>query len=293
MKLKVISLYTGAGGLDLGLEAAGFEPLACVEMNGEAVATLTANRPRWPAIHGKLVPKAPCSSEEITPEEVVQEAAGQPDLLAGGPPCQPFSKSGYWYSGDSARLEDPRANTLDSYLRTLELAQPRAFLLENVPGLAFNNKSEGLNMLRRRIRAINRRAGTSYTFQAARLNASEFGVPQLRERVFVIGSRDGVEFEFPEPTHVKPPPVNMTDPRPHEPIREAVHGLDPYTTAWDAIGHLDHPELDDDDDLRVRGKYADLLPTIPEGCNYLLDFDCSARPCDWTLSLEEPTTFGS
>ena len=245
MKLKVISLYTGAGGLDLGLEAAGFEPLACVEMNGEAVATLTANRPRWPAIHGKLVPKAPCSSEEITPEEVVQEAAGQPDLLAGGPPCQPFSKSGYWYSGDSARLEDPRANTLDSYLRTLELAQPRAFLLENVPGLAFNNKSEGLNMLRRRIRAINRRAGTSYTFQAARLNASEFGVPQLRERVFVIGSRDGVEFEFP----------------------------DPYTTAWDAIGHLDHPELDDDDDLRVRGKYADLLPTIPEGCNYLFHAD--------------------
>ena len=273
MKLKVISLYTGAGGLDLGLEAAGFDPLACVEMDGEAVATLRANRPRWPVLHAKLAPKGPCNSADITPEEVVEEAAGQPDLLAGGPPCQPFSKSGYWLNGDSARLDDPRADTLESYLRTLELAKPRAFLLENVPGLAFNNKSEGLSLIRTRIRAINRRTGTSYTFQVARLNAAEYGVPQLRERVFVIGSRDGIEFEFPEATHIKPPPVDMTDPRPHEPMRQAVNGLDPYMTAWDAIGHLDDSALDEDDDLRVRGKYADLLPTIPEGCNYLFHSD--------------------
>lgn len=273
MKLSVISLYTGAGGLDLGLEAAGFDPLACVEMDGEAIATLRANRPKWPAIHAKLRPKGPRNFADITPEEVVEEAGAEPDLLAGGPPCQPFSKSGYWHNGDSARLDDPRADTLESYLRTLELAKPRAFLLENVPGLAFNNKSEGLAFLRDRIRTINRRAGTSYSFHAARLNAVEYGVPQLRERVFVVGHRDGLEFEFPRPTHVKPPPVDMTDPRPHEPMRESVDGLEPYRTAWDAIGHLDDPALDEDDDLRVRGKYADLLPTIPEGCNYLFHAD--------------------
>jgi DNA (cytosine-5)-methyltransferase 1 len=273
MKLKAISLYTGAGGLDLGLEEAGFEPLACVEMDGEAVATLRANRPKWPVIHAKLTPKGPRNFVDITPEEVVEEAGSAADLLVGGPPCQPFSKSGYWHNGDSARLADPRADTLESYLRTLELARPRAFLLENVPGLAFNNKSEGLSLIRDRIRAINRRAGTSYTFHAARLNAVEYGVPQLRERVFVIGSRDGTEFEFPQPTHLKPPPVDMTDPRPHKPLRDPVDGLEPYMTAWDALGHLDDPALDGDDDLRVRGKYADLLPTIPEGCNYLYHTD--------------------
>ncbi len=273
MKLSVISLYTGAGGLDLGLEAAGFEPLACVEMDGEAVTTLRTNRPSWPVIHAKLSPKGSRNFVGITPEDVVEESKGNADLLAGGPPCQPFSKSGYWHKGDSARLDDPRADTLESYLRTLELAKPRAFLLENVPGLAFNNKSEGLAYLRDRIRTINRRAGTSYSFHAARLNAAEYGVPQLRERVFVVGHRDGIEFEFPKPTHVKPPPVDMTDPRPHEPMREPVNGLEPYMTAWDAIGHLDGPALDEDDDLRVRGKYAELLPTIPEGCNYLFHAD--------------------
>ncbi|MEZ5979639.1 MAG: DNA cytosine methyltransferase [Planctomycetota bacterium] len=277
MKLSVISLYTGAGGLDLGLEAAGFDPSACVEMDGEAVATLCANRSKWPVTHAKLVPKRSRNSTDISPEEVVDEAGVEPDLLAGGPPCQPFSKSGYWHNGDSARLDDPRADTLESYLRTLELARPRAFLLENVPGLAFNNKSEGLTFLRDRIRLINRRAGTNYTFKAARLNAAEYGVPQLRERVFVVGHRDGLEFDFPEPTHVKPPPVDMTDPRPHEPVRESVDGLEPYSTAWDAIGHLDDPALDEDDDLRVRGKYAELLPTIPEGCNYLFHADKEGR----------------
>jgi|GEM_PF-140569 len=273
MKLSLISLYTGAGGLDLGMEAAGFEPRVCVEMDRQAVATLKANRPAWRVLHAKLLPKRQSSFADLTPEEVVEEAKGEVDLLVGGPPCQPFSKSGYWHNGDSARLDDPRADTLESYLRTLELAKPRAFLLENVPGLAFNNKSEGLSFLRDRIRLINRRVGTSYSFHAARLNAVEYGVPQIRERVFVIGSRDGAEFEFPKPTHVKPPAVDMTDPRPHEATREHAGELKPYMTSWDAIGHLDDPALGEDDELRMRGKYAGLLPTIPEGCNYLFHAD--------------------
>jgi DNA (cytosine-5)-methyltransferase 1 len=273
MKPTFISLYTGAGGLDLGLETAGFETRVCVEMDAEAVATLERNRPQWLVSHARLVANGSSGPGEITAAEVVERAGADVDLLAGGPPCQPFSKSGYWHSGDSARLRDPRADTLESYLRVLELAKPRAFLLENVPGLAFNNKSEGLVFLRDRIRAINRRAGTSYTFQAARLNAVEYGVPQLRERVFVVGHRDGLAFEFPAPTHVKPPAVDMTEPRPHEALREPVDGKEPYLTAWDAIGHLDDPALDEDDELRVRGKYAALLPTIPEGCNYLFHAD--------------------
>jgi DNA (cytosine-5)-methyltransferase 1 len=273
MKSTIISLYTGAGGLDLGMEAAGFEPLLCIEMDGEAVSTLRANRPKWRIIHAKLVPRRHAGFADISPEEVVEESRRPADLLVGGPPCQPFSKSGYWHSGDAARLRDPRADTLDSYLRVLALAKPRAFLLENVPGLAFTKKSEGLNFLREQIHLINRREGTSYSFSAAQLNAAEYGVPQLRERVFVIGSRDGTEFQFPKATHVKPPHVDMANPHPHRPMREPRDGLQPYTTAWDAIGHLDSDDANGDDDLRARGKYADLLPTIPEGCNYLVHSD--------------------
>jgi len=235
-KRKVLSLYTGAGGLDLGFEAAGFETAAAVEIDPEAVATLRHNRD-WPVLDRDV---HTISSRELL--ETAGLAEGEADALIGGPPCQPFSKSGYWASGDTLRLGDPRAGTLGAYLRVLRDALPKTFLLENVPGLAYRGKTEGLALIARTIETINRDRGVSYTLSVARLNAADFGVPQIRERVFVIGARDGVEFAFPEPTHTR------------------------HATAWDAIGDL---EADDDPALRVRGKWADLLPSIPEGQNYL------------------------
>ena len=74
-------------------------------------------------------------------------APGEADVLIGGPPCQPFSKSSYWVSGDARRLDDPRADTLTAYLRVLRDTQPRMFLLENVPGLAYKGKDEGMKHL--------------------------------------------------------------------------------------------------------------------------------------------------
>ena len=235
---RLISLYTGAGGLDLGFEAAGFETAVAVEIDPEAVATLRHNR-GWPVIDRDI--------HTVSSQQLLKAAgleAGEADALIGGPPCQPFSKSGYWASGDTLRLDDPRAGTLGAYLRVLRDTLPKTFLLENVPGLAYQKKSEGLELITRTIRRINRECGTSYTLTVAKLNAADFGVPQVRERVFVIGARDGQEYSFPEPTHA----------------------LNGYTTAWDAMGDL---EDDDDPELRARGKWADLLPSIPEGNNYL------------------------
>jgi DNA (cytosine-5)-methyltransferase 1 len=245
---KVISLYTGAGGLDLGFEAAGFETAVAVELDPEAVATLRHNRD-WPVLDRDI--------HSISSQELLASAglrAGEADALIGGPPCQPFSKSGYWVSGDTLRLDDPRAGTIAAYLRVLRDTLPKAFLLENVPGLAYRKKSEGLDLIARTLRKINRDRGTNYTWAVAKLNAADFGVPQIRERVFVIGARDGQGFSFPAPTHV--PPGGQRLPLGHT----------AYATAWDAIGDLeDH----DDPGLQVRGKWADLLPSIPEGENYL------------------------
>ncbi len=243
---KLISLYTGAGGLDLGLEAAGFETAVAVEMDPDSVATLRLNR-SWPVIDRDIhdVP-----SRELLGASGLRE--GDADLLVGGPPCQPFSKSGYWARGDAQRLDDPRASTLEAYLRVLRDVKPRAFLLENVAGLAYQRKDEGLQLLRRTIESINSQAGTSYSFSLGLVNASSYGVPQDRERVFIIGHREGSEFELPEPTH--------------SPSRDRRLGTEPTPTAWDAIGDLAD---DDDPELRMTGKWADLLPSIPEGKNYL------------------------
>src|SRR4030095_8548234 len=156
---SILSLFTGAGGLDVGLETAGFENRLCVEVDPHARATLTRNRPSWQLA-------TPGDIHLHSAAELIGQAglrARQLDLLAGGPPCQPFSKSGYWSAGDSKRLKDPRAKTLEAYLDVLESALPRAFLLENVPGLAFDSKDEGLQMLRARVEEINKRKGVSYT----------------------------------------------------------------------------------------------------------------------------------
>lgn len=250
--LKALSLYTGAGGLDLGFEAAGFETAVAVEIDPEAVATLRANRP-WPVIDRDI--------HLVTPQEILTTAGlieGEADMLIGGPPCQPFSKSGYWASGDTKRLDDPRAGTIGAYLRVLRDTLPKAFLLENVPGLAYRGKSEGLELIERVVESINREHGVRYHLDVGRLNAAGYGVPQVRERVIVVGSREGKSFRFPAPTHGETSQAGLFSP------------LEPQATAWDAIGDL---EADDDPGLAVRGRWAELLPSIPEGENYLFHTD--------------------
>lgn len=243
--LTVLSLFTGAGGLDLGLEAAGFEPVLCVEIDEDSRATLKKNRPGWRLAE-------PGDIHALEPSEILRQAGIKPRelrLLAGGPPCQPFSKSAYWANGNGSRLRDPRARTLDAYLRVVEAALPKVLLLENVRGLAYRDKNEGLELLRRELAAINRRRGTNYSLQEIHLNTAAYGVPQMRERLFLVATVDGRSLALPPATHGE------------------ADGLDRYRTAWDAIGHLDQdcwsPEL------TPKGRWAALLPSIPEGQNYL------------------------
>lgn len=241
--LKVISLYTGVGGLDLGFEQAGFETAVAIEMDRACCANLRANR-AWPVIEGDI--------HDASSKTILEHAGlrpGEADVLIGGPPCQPFSKSGYWASGDARRLADPRATTLAAYLRVLRDTRPKVFLLENVPGLAFKGKAEGLDQVLAGVAAINAATGTAYAPSWAILNAAEYGAPQMRERLVIIGSRDGRPFDFPAPTH------------------GVGEGLETHRTAWDALGDL--PRAPNEPGLRMTGKWAELLPTIPEGQNYL------------------------
>ena len=249
-QLRAISLYTGVGGLDFGFEAAGFDTGAAVEMDAASCRAVRLNRPHWGLLEGDI--------HEIASEAILEMAKlkpGEADVLIGGPPCQPFSKSSYWVSGDARRLDDPRADTLTAYLRVLRDTRPKAFLLENVYGLVYKGKDEGLRHLLEGIELVNRQTGSNYVISWKMLNAAHFGVPQLRERVFLIGSREGVEFHFPQPTHSEARNATLFDHR------------EPYRTAWDAIGDL--PDPLDEPALTVGGKWADLLPTIPEGQNYL------------------------
>jgi DNA (cytosine-5)-methyltransferase 1 len=248
--MKVISLYSGAGGLDYGFEAGGFEIAVAHDFDQESCETLRANR-SFPVI---------CEDIHETPSERLLDAGRlrkrEAAVLIGGPPCQPFSKSGYWTNGDTKRLNDPRAKTLDAYMRVVRDTLPEVFLLENVHGIQYTGKEEGFLLLEKLTAKLNREAGTNYRLSWKILNAVDHGVPQLRQRFFLVAHRDGKRFTFPAPSH-----GDIID------EGKLFHqSLQPLATAWDAIGGL---KVKSGEDLTLRGRWADLVPSIPEGENYL------------------------
>lgn len=224
-------------------------------MDRRCCETLNANKARgysWEVIEAPI--------EEVSSKSLLSAASlavGEADALIGGPPCQPFSKSGYWSKGDSGRLGDRRANTLAEFIRVLRDTRPKTFLLENVTGLAYTGKEEGLCFLLDEIKQINQATGTRYKVGAKVLNAAWYGVPQARERIILVGSRDGREFHFPAPRFCDPDTKQTP----------LLNSQEPFRTAWDALGDLSDP--DDLEETRVTGQWADLLPSIPEGLNYL------------------------
>ncbi len=243
--LSLISVYTGAGGLDLGFEAAGFSTKIAVEMDRNARVTLSHNRPNW--VQPEEGDALKLSGDDLL--ELAGLKRREVDALIGGPPCQPFSKSAFWAAGSTRRLDDPRARTLSAMLDFAEAMLPRVLVIENVRGIAYREKDEAMKLVETRLAEINKRHSTSYETVVTYLQATEFGVPQIRERAFLVSFRDGQRFEAPTPIAGEG--------------RKCV-----VATAWDAIGGM---ELSDaqGEQLAARGKWADLLSSIPEGQNYL------------------------
>lgn len=174
--LTSVEICTGAGGQALGLHKAGFVHRAVVEIDPHACATLRANHPEWNVLEQDLLAEWDAS------------AYAGVDLLAGGVPCPPFSKAGRQLGADDERDLFPRA------LDLAEVLQPKAVMLENVRGLldpVFAEYREGVNQ---RLRDL------GYEPSWRLLNASDYGVPQLRPRVILVAIRKGLrEFEWPEP----------------------------------------------------------------------------------------------
>ncbi len=235
--------------MDYGFEAAGFHTRVVTDIDPTCCETLRQVR-SWPVLEKDLL-----SVEEGEFLGMANLKRREVALVAGGPPCQPFSKAGFWATGDARRLADPRANTLAAYFRAIRETLPGAFVLENVAGLAFVDKDEGLRLVLEEIEKINRSEKTRYRPSWKILRAVEHGVPQLRERLFLVAFRDGAPFTFPQPRF-----ATSAD-------SANLFAAERPRTAWDALGDLSEP--DDVDSLRVSGKWAALLPSIPEGFNYL------------------------
>lgn len=174
-----VSLYSGAGGLDLGFMAAGFVPLFANDINPRAMDT-----------HHKVTGMLGYDPVEVT-GDLTRHLRDLPDpgravIVIGGPPCQGFSVAG--------RMDpsDPRSKCVHDFLDVVDRLRPRAFVMENVKALAVNARWKGV-----RGAILGRARGMGYTVRMSLLDSSRFGVPQVRERMILIGTMDGTGFTPP------------------------------------------------------------------------------------------------
>ena len=240
----MLSAFTGAGGSDLGLEAAGYRTVGCIEVDPDARNTIRTNRPAWnllePADVTKLVRTLEPSDVGLGKREL--------DVLVGGPPCQPFSNAAQWAASAKAGMKDQRSDCIRSFFGLVKIFLPKVVLLENVEGFVLG-KTSVLRYIKSSITHIEREFGTQYRLHWKIIDACDYGVPQRRRRALVVllrNHRGG--FVWPLPTHLS------------RPVR-----------AWDALAGVPNGMA-----TETKGKWAPLLASVPEGQNYLFHTDRGA-----------------
>ncbi len=201
-KIPAISFFSGAGGLDIGFDYAGFSNLAAIETNALFCETLRFNNPK------RLVIGPPDFSGDVREREDIADilkklvgiASPFEGVFHGGPPCQPFSiaSNQRFAKGDSnfkrkGFSDKKRGTLLDDYAWFIRKFKPKVFLIENVPGLHEMDNGKELNRILEQLTRV------GYSIMSPTiLNAADFGVPQNRRRIIIVGSRTGETFEVPK-----------------------------------------------------------------------------------------------
>lgn len=206
--VKVVSFFSGCGGLDLGFECAGFEHVVCIDNNEHFCNTLRENRPKWKII-GPPNEKGDVSDRETLYKELKKIIKPNFDgIFIGGPPCQPFSIAANqrFKKGDEnykrRGFDDAtRGNLLFDYIWYIQKFKPKVFLIENVPGL---RTVDGGLQLKKAIASLEKEG--YHISKPTILNTADYGVPQVRKRLFIIGSKKS-NFLFPSPSKQHVPAI--------------------------------------------------------------------------------------
>lgn len=245
-KIRVASLFTGAGGLDIGFSTLPeFEVIFHLDVMDVAVQTLKTNAK---ADADYVEEDSIIRHKDVTEYDGEDLDKADVDLIVGGPPCQPFSAAAR-RAGGIEGTESDEGSLFQAYVKLLRKWQPKAFLFENVHGIT--SDEEDWQMI---VNAFEDEAGDpGYHPKARTLDAADYGVPQHRERTFIVGIRKDFEeeFQFPFPTHGPDSPFD----------RDQV-------TAGEALDGIDSEGANDDPTYEVTSKHAYLLDDIPPGLNY-------------------------
>jgi DNA (cytosine-5)-methyltransferase 1 len=221
--IPTVSLFTGAGGIDLGFEVAGFSTHCCVEQDLHSCITLRDNRDFGikSGLHSFLEKVTVIEDDihNVNGRQIITASAlnkSQIELIHGGPPCQSFS-----VFGRRQGLEDERGTLLWEFVRIINELEPKCFVLENVQGLKTYNQASVLNELIERLSLKGK-----YKISIHHYELADFGIPQFRSRIFLIGSIEGKQVPAMTPTHglvdIGTPQVLL---KPYRTVGEVLRGL--------------------------------------------------------------------
>lgn len=241
-KIHGLSFFSGGGGLDIGAQMAGIKVLSSLDFEKDAIATLKSNKFFAHTRH-QLEDIRCVKAKDYA--QILKDNNPEKLVLLGGPPCQPFSKAGYWKTL-SQRLgpDDPR-NMIGAYLKIIDEIRPDGFILENVESILHPHNIQAVNDLAEAIDVMN------YHFALVKANACDYGVPQKRKRVFFVASK--------KPISIMPSPTNFENPQ---------NGQVPYERVIDWIGRFDRDEFISNLDS-TDGLHHDALIQVPPGGNYI------------------------
>ncbi|MBV7387635.1 DNA cytosine methyltransferase [Pasteurellaceae bacterium TAE3-ERU1] len=230
VKPKILSLFSGCGGLDLGFHLAGYETVWANDFSHWACESFKKNI-------GNVIVEG--DIEKIDPAD---PKIPDCDIILGGFPCQDFSM--IW---KQPGLDGDRGNLYKSFLRFVNAKKPKVFVAENVKGLLTANKKKAIQQI------ITDFEGCGYYVQAKLYNFAEYGVPQFRERVLIVGIRldTGFDFHHPDPTHNE----------------KGTDGLLPYVTAGEAVSNIPADSANHEF-MKISDKTRQMLKKIPEGGNF-------------------------
>lgn len=245
--VKAISMFSGAGGLDIGTQLAGVPVLTSLDIFEDSVETMRRNAFFKGTKHecGDITEIDGNHYADILKRENPEKL-----VIVGGPPCQPFSKAGYWVTNEKRdSSKDPR-NLIVPYFNIISDIRPDGFVLENVESIMHPTNREAVETIFENMDRL------GYKYSVLKLNAAEYGIPQKRKRVFFLASK--------KPINAKLIKTNGSE-------KECAKNpeLKPYERVVDWIGKFDSPEYFGDENLSAEGKWEHELTCVPFGKNYI------------------------